>query len=546
MVFTLQRYIFRDLVKTFLLATLILSVVLGLGIMLRPLRQFGVDPAKVPSLILCILPVTLTMVIPIAALLSATLNYGRLAVDNEINACRSSGISLGTLIYPALTLALLVGLVTLLMAFHVIPAYTERFESIIKRDAESIIYRNIESKGNLGSLFPGFRIHADRAYPDKHLLTGVVLVTLDRDGIEQIMTARQVQVLFEPGEESNQLFLRLFDHNIIAREFAEKQEYLELSLQAPSMWRDDIKFKNLDELKAIQEDAARFAPVAERVKEIREQILVERFFEYCRGELKGRGHYLELQSGRHPLRIYASDCSMVYPEDKRAKKQAGKNRSAEIVRGDMPVEVALYHDGLDAGPERRFWAEAGELTVMPETGRETVMLTMTKVKWSYVGDGHEYRLERHSFGNIAVPAKIVASVKQINLDDLLRDDYPLFRNAEASLYLVNLIKELREECQEVGCEIEMEIYSRLAFGVSCVVLVLLGAALGIMFKSGHLLTAFGVSFIPAALCLITIFTGKHIAEQSGGNLPAGIMFLWSGIIAVAIADLVIYNRLLKQ
>ena len=97
MVFTIHRYIFRDLLKTFLLATLVLSTVLGLGVMLKPLRHFGVDPADVPKLVLYTLPITLTMVIPIAALLSATLNYGRLAVDNEINACRSSGISLLTL-----------------------------------------------------------------------------------------------------------------------------------------------------------------------------------------------------------------------------------------------------------------------------------------------------------------------------------------------------------------------------------------------------------------------------------------------------------------
>ena len=61
MVFTLHRYIFRDLLKTFCLATLVLSVVLSLGVMLRPLRQFNVAPAQVPELLLCTLPITLTI-----------------------------------------------------------------------------------------------------------------------------------------------------------------------------------------------------------------------------------------------------------------------------------------------------------------------------------------------------------------------------------------------------------------------------------------------------------------------------------------------------
>ena len=167
MVFTIHRYIFRDLLKYFLLATAVLSVVLGLGVMLRPLRQFSVDPVNVPTLILCTLPITLTMVIPIAALLATTLVYGRLAGDNEINACRSSGISLLTLIYPAVALALSVGIITLLLGFHIIPYFTRKFERIILSDAQTIIHRNISKTGNLGDMFPNLRIHADQPHSKK-------------------------------------------------------------------------------------------------------------------------------------------------------------------------------------------------------------------------------------------------------------------------------------------------------------------------------------------------------------------------------------------
>ena len=106
MIYTLHRYIFADLVKTFLIATFVLATVMGLGLMLGPMRRMGIDPMKVPELFLCTLPITLVMVLPIAALLSTTLNYGRLAADNEITACRASGISILTLVYPALILGL--------------------------------------------------------------------------------------------------------------------------------------------------------------------------------------------------------------------------------------------------------------------------------------------------------------------------------------------------------------------------------------------------------------------------------------------------------
>ena len=107
------------------------------------------------------------------------------------------------------------------------------------------------------------------------------------------------------------------------------------------------------------------------------------------------------------------------------------------------------------------------------------------------------------------------------------------------------LKELNEEIRLL-LEINIEIHSRLAFGVCCVVLVLLGAALGILCRSGHLLTAFGISCIPASVCLITIFTGKHIAEQSGMSLQLGILFLWSGIAIVAVVNILVYKHLLKR
>ena len=112
-------------------------------------------------------------------------------------------------------------------------------------------------------------------------------------------------------------------------------------------------------------------------------------------------------------------------------------------------------------------------------------------------------------------------------------------------YIQLLEKRIINSCSELGSEIRIEKHSRLAFGISCVVLVLLGTVLGIVLRSSHLLMAFGVSFIPAAFCLITIFTGKHIAEKTDTQ-TMGIVFLWSGVFLVAITDLLIYKRLAKN
>ena len=45
--------------------------------------------------------------------------------------------------------------------------------------------------------------------------------------------------------------------------------------------------------------------------------------------------------------------------------------------------------------------------------------------------------------------------------------------------------------------LQSEIHSRASFAISCLVLVLVGCALGMMFRSSNFLSAFAVSFVPA-------------------------------------------------
>ena len=108
------------------------------------------------------LPITLTFVLPIAALFAAALVYGRFASDNELDACKASGISLLTLVYPGLALAIMVAIANLILSFHVMPAFVHRAEKSLKADAKQILFRNIQRRGYY-ELPPDeqYRIYAD-------------------------------------------------------------------------------------------------------------------------------------------------------------------------------------------------------------------------------------------------------------------------------------------------------------------------------------------------------------------------------------------------
>jgi hypothetical protein len=98
-----------------------------------------------------------------------------------------------------------------------------------------------------------------------------------------------------------------------------------------------------------------------------------------------------------------------------------------------------------------------------------------------------------------------------------------------------------------------EIHARLSFAVSCLILVIVGCALGMMFKSGNFLTAFAISVAPALLCIALIATGQHTAEDVPWNLQnfhnglmAGITLIWSGNVMVLILAVVLMWRLQRQ
>jgi len=546
MVFTLHRYILRDLLKTFFLATAVLSLVLGLGLMLAPLQQFSIDPARVPELLMCTMPLTVTMVIPIAALLATTLIYGRLAYSNEINACRSSGIGLMTLVYPALTLALLVGIATLLLGFHVIPDFIAHTESIIKSDAEAMIYRNIEKKGTLGSLLPGVIIHADYADPEKHLLRGVALVKYEKDDSKQkmvtkeIMTAQSVRIQLDRRvNQPDQLLLELNNARWVTsdNEFGDLKQ-LPFSVPLPSLFEDAIQFKKLRELQTIKMDMTRFQPVREQLEIIQEQLTAENFFDHCRRKLKQNG-FIDLitstENQQHRLRIKALDCKS-HPDKHSASLDSSPGRD---------IQVDYFYKPNDKEPEKQFRAENAKIQV--ETNAKTPFLNiiLKKVTISYADDPHNQpRHETYALTQVSLPEEILKQSRPLSeLQRMILNNDTTELSTDPSAHLQKLYENVRNRCLDLIAEIKAELHSRLAFGVSCVALTLLGAALGILFRSGHLLTAFGVSFIPAAMCLTTIFTGQHITEK--GSVAAGLAFLWSGIVIVVLINTVLYKKLMK-
>jgi lipopolysaccharide export LptBFGC system permease protein LptF len=101
------------------------------------------------------------------------------------------------------------------------------------------------------------------------------------------------------------------------------------------------------------------------------------------------------------------------------------------------------------------------------------------------------------------------------------------------------------ERAELLREIAGVIHSRLALSISTFVLVILGAALGIVFRNSHVFTAFGISFVPSLFVIVTIIMGRQLA-QNDGTTAMGIAIIWGGIVLVGGVDVWTLARLVRR
>src|SRR3954462_14733897 len=98
---TLFLYIFKDLLRIFVLTSGALAGIMSFGGLLRPLTQNGLDAGQVGKILTYFMPAMSTYSLPVAALFATTMVYGRLSSDNELTAMRAAGISYIKIAVPA-------------------------------------------------------------------------------------------------------------------------------------------------------------------------------------------------------------------------------------------------------------------------------------------------------------------------------------------------------------------------------------------------------------------------------------------------------------
>ena len=180
----LSTYILKEIFVPFILSTVILTVTVLLGKVLKLVELIvthGIGPATIVSFIISIVPTFLIYILPISFLVAVLIACTRLSSDNEIIAMKSSGISLYALLKPVLLFAFGVYLLTLFVSLYAYPWGNFNVKKTLFEVARTNTVSAIEEK-TFYSRFEGVVLYVDNIPTGGGLMQGIFISQTDDKG----------------------------------------------------------------------------------------------------------------------------------------------------------------------------------------------------------------------------------------------------------------------------------------------------------------------------------------------------------------------------
>jgi len=207
----LHRYILKEMLKTLALGLASVTAVVAFGMVLRALEDHGLGPFTSLLYMVLSMPKAAYFALPLAAVLAGTLVYGRLAAQNEVMACRASGIPLWSLFWPTILLALVASGGAFFLAAWPLPASAYAAKRLALADIERLFFTRLASTGRIRLKDANFQMTVDRVVGD--MLYGPTLKYRGREGGQTYCYAPFGRVSFD--REHNRVKLALWEAVVV-------------------------------------------------------------------------------------------------------------------------------------------------------------------------------------------------------------------------------------------------------------------------------------------------------------------------------------------
>ena len=217
----IERYVFGAFLSSFVLAFLVLSFVLTIGLLVQIIGYImdGVPMSLVGEFCMVSLPETLQWSMPLALLVSSILVFSRMSADSEISAMRACGINLLTVMkWP-----LLFGLACTLLGFWVNNEIVPRGHEIRRTLKTKVSVRtglSLLEPGRIIEDFPKVKLYFD--HKEGNWLHDLVVLDYSNPKFDRVITANKALVTQRGADIDFELYQMTVDpvdekHRTMAR-----------------------------------------------------------------------------------------------------------------------------------------------------------------------------------------------------------------------------------------------------------------------------------------------------------------------------------------
>lgn len=566
MLWTLYRYILRELLKVLLLSSAVLVTVIAFATAVKPISDGLLGPASLIRFVLYTIPTVLGFALPFAGAFASTLVFIRLANDNEVLACSASGISYGKLLAPVFGLGMALTITLAYLSNFVVPWFYQQVAQTVQGDVVTLLVNRLNNNESFEFREQQIVLYADDAVqlditPVK-TNSGLILqreialkgVAVGKIGQEDEMrsdaTAQEarVQLFVEPSSGVTYARVGLIEPLVFDEATGRLRQNLGQSkrldvrpIRLPNPIDDNPKFLSWFDLQELTEQPGRFDEIREEMGRVADALAEAKLMSLLTEALTGadsasRGEvWLDGPLPGERYRITAP----------RINETGG--RLALRARSNQPVvvEKVIRERGVDT-TVRQFMARVGILQVEagPLAGEPGIRLQLREVRIidpGSDGPGNESPLQDldtmiwpgELFGDAdaADDPSVTANIQEFTVPQLIAEADKPYAN---TVTVQNRLQDLQKRLGSLHFDIIALRHERIASAVASMLLLVIGAVLSIRLKGNAPLAVFFWSFLLAILTVLIINSGQNIAGSTSYDSPApGLLLLWAGNVMLA-------------
>ncbi|MCG8408754.1 MAG: LptF/LptG family permease [Phycisphaerales bacterium] len=554
---TLHFYFGRELLKTFLMtsAALSLLIIMGGGIG-NIFTSEGIGAEGLAKILLYLAPIAVTLILPVAALFSATITYGRAATDNEVLACRAAGINIHWLLVPPLVLGLLVTIFTYFSWNYLVPSLMWGINEFTRRDLPTIVTGQFQKGKPL--TYGKYRIMANQCrtlgpddFPEDAVsetsadywknntlmqLTGVSFLEFQNHELVRFGTADHTLIEFNhsgstPRVKTDLQRVRSFD--AVHRQYYEFEHQILGPWEIPLPIRRKIKFENLDMLLEFKHNPMAIPEMEDLMHGMRREIMVFFLNQHIEEQMaKGRPYILK-------GRVRQSDFQLeISAKEYRADENDCRLRNVRVRKTTVPGEPAQVYTSDNALIELRKGMRTNQHVIAVELSDNVQIRNEPAGRDDRVVKKPRETLPRVSFSD---QVELNRRFTSFDIVDLIKGDstLPLYPKQEKTR------QKLTKKFDEYNAEVQGEIHFRASYSLVAIAIIVIGAVLGIIVRGGQVLTAFGISCVPMLFVIVASIVGRNLSDRPE-FASVSLIVMWGATAFMYLATTFVAVRILKR